>query len=337
MAKRLQEIASDLGVSTATVSRVINNKSGVRADTRETVLRYLAAQGRVARDNASFKDIGIVDTFLPHRLDNYYISKVIEGADERIHAMNCITALVHADIIEKELLAYGRADVLNRLEGILWMEPMFNRRFYDIVKERNLPCVVINNCEEDIPIDFIKSDNLASSKKAIRFLIENGHRSIGFIGGYLHLTNHKDRFQGYREGLEEAGIESDPRFVITDITSWDAHGGAEGVYRILSRGEFPSAIMLCSDFLAEGAYEAVKTKGLRIPDQVSIVSFDDFPPAERMDPPLTTFRQPLQEIGKAAANRLFEIIANPQVEMNHPKHTLVDCPLKLRNSIRLAQ
>jgi LacI family transcriptional regulator len=324
MKKSLKEIARDLGISTATVSRVINRKAAVRAETRETVLRYLAAQGRVARDSGSFKDIGIVDTFLPHRLDNYYISKVIEGADERIHAMNCITALVHADIIEKELLAYGRADVLDRLEGILWMEPMFNRKFYDIVKERNIPCVVINNCEEDIPIDFIKSDNLASSKKAIRFLVENGHRHIGFVGGYLHLTNHKDRFQGYREGLEAAGIEM------------DAHGGAEGVYRILSHGEYPSAIMLCSDFLAEGAYEAMKTKGLKIPDQVSIVSFDDFPPAEHMDPPLTTFRQPLEEIGKTAANRLFEIIANPERERNHTTHTLVDCPLKLRNSIRLA-
>lgn len=337
MKKKIKDIAADLGVSVTTVSRVMNNKPGLRAETRETVLRYLMDQGRIARDTGPFKMIGIVDLFSRHRLDNYYISEVIDGADERIHAMNYVTALVHADMLEKELLTYGSADLLHHFEGLLWMEPMFNEKYYSIVKEKKIPCVVINNCEESIPIDFIKSDNLAASKKAIRFLVENGHRSIGFIGGYLHLANHRDRFQGYREGLKDAGIEVDPRFVIDDITSWDSHGGAEGMYRLLGREEVPSAVMLCSDFLAEGAYEAAKAKQVGIPDQVSVVSFDDYPLAAYLDPPLTTFRQPLHEIGQAAANRLFEIMGASDKKAAHPKHTLVESPIKLRGSIRIAK
>ena len=293
-------------------------------------------QGRVARNAGVFKMIGIVDLYSRHKLDSYYISEVIEGADERIHAMNYVTALVHADMIEKELLTYGNASILDRFEGLLWLEPMFNEKFCSIVKEKRIPCVVINNCDDNIPIDFIKSDNLAASKKAIRFLVENGHRSIGFIGGYLNLTNHRDRFQGYREGLQDAGMEVDPRKIIDDITSWDMHGGAEGMYRLLSRKEVPSAVMLCSDFLAEGAYDAAKAKQVKIPDQISIVSFDDFPLAAYMDPPLTTFRQPLHEIGQTAANRLFELIGTSDRKSVPPKHTLVESPIKLRGSIRLA-
>jgi LacI family transcriptional regulator len=337
MKRTIKDIAADLGVSVTTVSRVMNNKPGLRADTRETVLRYLMDQGRIARDTGSFKMIGIVDLFSRHRLDNYYISEVIDGADERIHAMNYVSALVHADVIEKELLTCGNANILNHFEGLLWMEPMFNEKFHSIVRDKRIPCVVINNCEENIPVDFIKSDNLAASKKAIRFLVENGHRSIGFIGGYLHLANHSDRFRGYREGLKDAGIEVDPRFVIDDITSWDSHGGAEGMYRLLGREEVPSAVMLCSDFLAEGAYEAAKARQVKIPDQISIVSFDDFPLAAYLDPPLTTFRQPLHEIGRTAANRLFEIMGTPEKKSAAPKHTLVESPIKLRSSIRLAK
>ena len=337
MKKTIKDIAADLGVSVTTVSRVMNNKAGLRPETRETVLRYLIDQGKIARDTGSFKLIGIVDLFSRHRLDNYYISEVIDGADERIHAMNYVSALVHSDVIEKELLTYGNASILDHFEGLLWMEPMFSEKYYSIVKYKRIPCVVINNCEENIPIDFIKSDNYAAAKKAIRFLVENGHRNIGFIGGYLHLANHSDRFRGYREGLMDAGIEVDPRFVIDDITSWDSHGGAEGMYRLLGRDEVPSAVMLCSDFLAEGAYEAAKAKHVKIPDQVSIVSFDDFPLATYLDPPLTTFKQPLHEIGQTAANRLFEIMGTPEKRSANPKHTLVESPIKLRGSIRLAK
>jgi LacI family transcriptional regulator len=334
MKKKIKDIAADLGVSVTTISRVMNNRPGIRAETRETVLRYLMDQGRIARDTSSFKLIGIVDTH--HRLGHYYISEVIEGANERIHAMNYVSALVHADMIEKELLAYGNANILSHFEGLLWLEPMFNEKHCFIVKENRIPCVVINNCEDNIPIDFIKSDNLAASRKAIRFLVENGHRNIGFIGGYLHLANHRDRFQGYREGLQDAGIEVDPQNIIDDITSWDSHGGAEGMYRLLSRKEVPSAVVLCSDYLAEGAYEAARAKRVSIPDQLSIVSFDDFPLAAYMDPPLTTFRQPLREIGQAAANRLFEIMGASDRKSVQPKPMLVESPIKLRGSIRLA-
>jgi len=335
MKRRIKDIAADLGVSVTTVSRVMNNKPGIRAETRETVLRYLMEQGRIARDTGSFKMIGIVDLFSRHRLDNYYISEVIDGADERIHAMNYVSVLVHVDMIEKELLTYGNANILSHFDGLLWMEPMFSEKYHSIVKEKRIPCVVINNCEDAIPIDFIKSDNLAASKKAMRFLVENGHRSIGFIGGYLNLVNHRDRLQGYREGLQDAGIEVDPRLIIDDITSWDVHGGAEGMYRLLGREEVPTAVMLCSDFLAEGAYQAAKAKQMKIPDQISIVSFDDFPLAEYLDPPLTTFRQPLHEIGQTAANRLFEIMGTPDRKSAQPKHTLVESPIKLRGSIRM--
>jgi len=335
MKKRIKDIAADIGVSVATVSRVMNNKPGVGTQTRNLVLQYLSDHGGVPNYGSLFKTIGVVDTFSRHRIDSYYLSELIEGADERIHAMNYVTTLIHSDIIEKELLTYGKPQILNHLSGIMWMEPMFNEKYFNVIKNMNIPCVVVNNCEENISIDFIKSDNLKASKSAIRLLFDHGHRQIGFIGGYLNLANHRDRFNGYKAGLEELGIEFDPELVIDDITSWDRNGGAAGMYRLLSHKNIPSAVMICSDFLAEGAYDAVKSKNYKIPDQISLLSFDDFPLAAYLDPPLTTFRQPLHEIGVAAANRLFEIISDFESEIKNPRHTLVDCPLKLRKSIAM--
>jgi LacI family transcriptional regulator len=331
---KIKEIADALDVSTATISRVLNKKGGVHPATKERVLRYLDSLESGDQGQSSLRTVGIVDTYSRHKINGYYLAGIIEGADERIHAYGYTTMLIHYDRIELELMKYGRPRILDDCGGLLWLEPMYNERFDGIVRDRGLPCVVINNCEEGVEAYLVKSDNYSSAKKAVDFLAGMGHRRIAFIGGYLDLSNHKDRYLGYVDGLKAAGFEPDAGLIVDDVTSWDDDGGAEGAYRLLARTREVDAIVLCSDFLALGAYRALENRKIAIPDAISIVSFDDSPLAAYIKPSLSSFRQPLPEIGGKAANLLFEIIGSAGRAAPERKTTLIHCPFMVRDSIK---
>jgi DNA-binding LacI/PurR family transcriptional regulator len=342
---KIKEIAEALKLSTATVSRVLNEKAGVHPATKDRILGYVRSlEGSDGGDQYRLRTIGIVDTYSRHKINGYYLADILEGADERIHAYDYTTMLIHSDQIEIEAMRYGRVRIFEHLSGLLWLEPMFNGRYEAIVKERGIPCVVINNCEEGLEAYLVKSDNYSSAKKAVNFLASTGHRRIAFVGGYLDLSNHRDRYRGYADGLEAEGLELDAGLVVDDVTSWDEDGGAEGTYRLLARTREIDAIILCSDFLALGAYKVLGARGIAIPDEVSIVSFDDSPLAPYIKPSLSSFRQPLTEIGIKAANLLFELISSTGRESSGrgpsgrdpPEKRVVSihCPFMVRDSIR---
>jgi DNA-binding LacI/PurR family transcriptional regulator len=334
---KIKEIADALNISTATVSRVLNNKDAVHPATREKVLHYISLQETPPEDTYELKTIGIVDTYSRHKINSYYLSDILEGADERIHAFQHATMLIHSDQIELEMMKYGRVKAFDHIGGLLWLEPMFNARYADIVNKHHMPCVVINNCEEDITAFLVKSDNYSSAKRAVNFLATTGHRHIAFVGGFLSLTNHKDRYKGYLDGLKAEGMEPDEGLIIDDVSSWDEHGATEGIYRLLGRMKKVDAIVLCSDFLVLGAYKALEARGVSVPDGVSVVSFDDFPLASYVKPSLSSFRQPLIEIGLKAANLLFEIISAERPEDMEPRTLLIHCPFMVRDSIKNKQ
>jgi DNA-binding LacI/PurR family transcriptional regulator len=331
---KTKEIADALNLSTATVSRVLNNKGSVHPSTKERVMQYVTGRESPDSDSYDLKTIGIVDTYSRHKINSYYLSDLLAGADERIHAYQHTTMLIHSDQIELEMMKYGQVKIFDHCNGLLWLEPMYSRRYEEIVKKHNMPCVVINNCEDDIDAYLVKSDNYSSAKKAVNFLASTGHKRIAFVGGYLNLTNHKDRYLGYVDGLKAEGIEPDQSLIIDDITSWDDHGGAEGIYRLLGRRKDMDAIVLCSDFLALGAYKALEGMHIAIPNDVSIVSFDDSPLASYIKPSLSSFRQPLTEIGIKATNLLFEIMSSSGSETVPTKNLLIHCPFMVRESIK---
>ncbi|MGA2975318.1 MAG: LacI family DNA-binding transcriptional regulator [Spirochaetia bacterium] len=331
----IRAISSEIKVSTATISRVLNNRPDVSPRTRQRVLSYLKKIGYHPRTlDDSLHLIGLVDTFSRHTLSSYYLSSIADSFDRRVRSYGYNTMLLPSDQILRELHTHAHASILKRLDGILWMEPIFSKRFARILAEHKVPCVVINNCEDDVDIDVVESDNRSASRQAVEFLLDKGHTAIGFVGGWLHLTNHKDRFDAYKERMAEAGISIRDDWIIDDITLWNDEGGNEGIHRLLGRSNRPSAVVLCSDYLAVGAYRAVRELGFSIPTDVSIVSFDDFPLAPYLDPPLTTFRQPLQEMGEIAATKLIGLITGERTPQS--RHYL-RCPLIVRKSAQTFQ
>jgi DNA-binding LacI/PurR family transcriptional regulator len=276
--------------------------------------------------------VGLVDTFTRHTISSYYLSTILEALERKTRSFGCNTVLIPADQILHQLSSFGNSSLLKHLEGVIWMEPIFTNAISEAVRAAGVPCVVINNCEEDVDIDVVMSDNRSSSRQAVEYLLNLGHRSIGFVGGWLHLSNHKDRFIGYRERIAEAGIDARDDWIIDDITLWNDEGGAEGLHRLLGRRNRPTAVILCSDYLAVGAYRAAAEMGVDIPGDLSVISFDDFPLAQFMTPPLTTFRQPLQEIGECAALRLAALMSGG--ERRSGERQYLRCPLIVRRSVR---
>lgn len=328
----MNSIANEIGVSVATVWRVLNNRSDVKPETRDLVTAYLKKNGYDSQPKSNApKIIGIVDTFKRHGLSSYYLSSILEGADQHIHAHGFTTALIHAATIERDIREYEYSATLQNLAGVLWMEPVYNSYFDSIIKSHDIPCVVINNCSQDVDVDIIESDNYTAAKIATEFLIGNGHTAIGFIGGWLNLTNHSDRFRGYLDAMSAGGIDPNQSWIVNDLTLWNDEGGREGIHRILSSISKPSAVLVCSDFLINGAYSAIKEMGFSIPEDISVISFDDFPMAVYMDPPLTSCRQPLRDIGTMAAERLIHTIHQPEGKQERER-TFLRMPFIVRNS-----
>jgi LacI family transcriptional regulator len=329
---KLVSIAEALDLSVTTVSRVLHNKPDVKQETRRRVLEYVQNFGhQPSTGRSDLKLIGVVDTFNRHRLSSYYNAHIFDGIDGKLYEAGYTTTIVHTESIEREQSLFDNVRILNRLSGVIWLEPLFNSHFHQIVNNHNIPCVVINSCEPGIEVDLVECNSFKAAKTATEYLMGLGHRSIAFIGGQLNYTNVMDRLTGYRAALEEAGIQPDPALVIEDISIWNDQGGAEGVYRLFSRSSAHTAILVASDFLLGGVYKAVKELGHTIPGDISVISFDDSPLAPYLDPPVTSCRQPLLEIGARAAERLVRMISTAPSERT-PVRTSINMPFIVRNS-----
>jgi LacI family transcriptional regulator len=150
---------------------------------------------------------------------------------------------------------------------------------------------------------------------ATEFLISQGHRRIGIITFPLHLTTSRARLAGYREALERAGIPIDPALICEG--SYLLGDGVEQTRYLLDQPNPPTAIFAGNDAQAAGVYQVLYERGIRVPDQMSVIGFDDVMYTAQMSPPLTTVRQPLVEIGKMAVNMLLRLIAGQKLESNH--------------------
>lgn len=328
----LSTLAKELNVSVTTISRVLHNKPDVKAATRKKVLAHIQRSGyHLAITSADLRLIGIVDTFKRHRLSSYYTALLLEGIDETLYPAGYLTTLVHTEMVEKEQSSYGHVKLFSQLAGIIWLEPAFDRRYFGMVTRNNIPCVVINSCDPKLDVDIVECNSFQAAKTATEYLIGLGHRKIAFIGGQFNYSSINDRVHGYRKALKEAGIPPSPALIIEDIAQWNDEGGAEGVYRLYSKTEHPTAILVSSDFLIAGVYRAIQDLKLTIPGDVSIISFDDSPLAPYLNPPVTSCRQPLKEIGARAAQGLVRIITTPPSERKAGKQS-VKMPFIVRKS-----
>ncbi|MEV4479141.1 LacI family DNA-binding transcriptional regulator [Micromonospora coxensis] len=311
-------IARLAGVSVPTVSRVLNGRSDVAPQTRERVEDLLSRHGYRRRPPSRRTSSALIDLVF-NDLDSPWAVEIIRGVEDVAHsggAGTVVSAIHRRTSSAKQWLDNMRT---RSTEGVIFVTSMVEPPLQAELRRLRLPVVIVDPAgvaPQDAPT--IGATNWEGSLRANQYLLGLGHRRIGFIAGPPQLMCSRARMDGYRAALEAAGIAIDDALIRPGNFYHEA-GYTAGTH-LLALADPPTAIFASSDQMALGVYEAVRKRGLRVPDDVSVVGFDDLPEVRWCSPPLTTIRQPLAEMGMLAARTVLRLaqgekIESPRVEL----------------------
>ncbi len=311
-------IAEAAGVSVPTVSRVLNGRSDVSPGTRELIERLLREHDYRPRNSRHSGRARLVDLVF-NDLDSPWALELVRGVEDVTHAagVGTVVSQVHRrSTATRQWLQNLRA---RASDGVIFVTSDVAEPVHSELHRLKVPVVIIDpagGVASDVPT--IGATNWSGGRTATDHLLSLGHRRIGFVAGPSHLLCSRARLDGYRAAMETAGIRVDEELITTGDFRHEA--GFLAGNQLLDLPERPTAVFASSDLMALGVCEAARRRGLRVPDQLSVVGFDDLPESRWSSPPLTTIRQPLAEMGGLAARTVLrlsrgEAIETPRVEL----------------------
>lgn len=325
----IDEIAKIAGVSTTTISRVLNNKPDVSPETREKIMGIINDYDFTP--NAFAKAISLqkshsIGLLIPHEV-NYIFSNpfyvdVMRGVSTEVDRLDYFLFLCYPH--EQNYLDIYKQ---KRVDGFVLLSPgSFHRGIIESLMNLEVPFISTSKVPEEKNLIYVDVDNYLGATMVMEHLIGLGHKRIGFVGK-PSLVSSVDRLNGYKTTLTKNLIAIDDSLIkIAEVAS--IQGGSAVMDEFLKMENPPTAVLLVNDMLAIGAIRAVQENGGIVPDDMSIVGFDDIPLAECIFPPLTTVRQPAFEKGKKAASLLIQILE----EKIKPKSQILDVELILRKT-----
>lgn len=329
----LEEIAELAAVSRSTVSRVINNHPNVRPDVRARVWEVVERQGyapNAAARSLATKRTNILGLLLPQSArDTFtdpFFSLLIPSITETCsqHRRYLMLSMVTAD---QELEFYRHVLRAGHLDGLIVGVSLMDDPILPLLINDPLPLVLLGHHPYYPQANWVDVDSLQCAAEAVSFLIQNGRRRIATITLPLTLIAGLDRRDGYKRALLQHRMPIDPDLIVE--TESFTNGGYLAMQRLLALPEPPDAVFTASDSLAIGAMAAIRAAGLRVPEDIAVVGFDDQPSAMLADPPLTTVRQPIAELGRRAVELLMALIEG---ETNRPQHVMLPTSLVMRAS-----
>ncbi len=310
----IRNVAKRAGVSIKTVSRVLNGERYVSLDKKKRVeaaakrLKYrpniIACEFRAQRTkNVAFFYFNAERRFARE----YYYSEIFDTAHKALLDHGYSTSLIGLDQVPNDCTGFLIETVRNRkLSGILLADMVGCD--YDQIRKERIPCVVFNRPVHGEKLASVSPTNALGGYDATKFLLKSGHRRIGFLGKIASRPCSLARFEGYRRALSEEGLAPDPHFAY----EWDGSATETVSARlralVLQEKLMPTAIFACTDNLAIVAMTVFQEAGWRIPEDISIVGFDDLEPASLVTPKLTTVHAPLDEMAGKAVQKLMEMI-----------------------------
>ncbi|MEU0597923.1 LacI family DNA-binding transcriptional regulator [Streptomyces sp. NPDC006393] len=310
----LNAVAARAGVGRGTVSRVINGSPKVSARSRAAVEQAIAELGyvpnRAARSLVTRRtdSVALVVPDAETRLfSEPYFSEIIRGVSAGLAGAGMQLLLVLArDATEYARLAtYLSAQ---RVDGVLMMAVHSDDTLPDRLEELAVPTVLAGRRSAAEPLGHVRADNAGGARVAVEHLLAGGRRAIGTITGPLDMDVARARLDGYREALRDARLTADEDLIAPgDFTE---EGGRAAMRELLRRRPGLDAVFAASDVMASGAVLELRAAGLRVPHDVAVVGFDDSIVARHVDPPLTSVRQPLQEMGRTMAGLLLDEITH---------------------------
>ncbi|KAA3642152.1 MAG: LacI family transcriptional regulator [Chloroflexi bacterium] len=323
----IRDVAEHAGVSHQTVSRVINASENVKPETRSKVEASINELGFRPNAIARFMARGRSQTLacISPNLTDFTFARIIEGAE--IECRNLGYFLLSTSAPDEETFASLLDELITsrRTEGLLVINPFADGR-YKLLSGIE-PVVFVGARPREDAAHSVALDDVASGQDATQHLLDLGHRKIGMVTGPMVEDCTQDRQAGYRAALHDAGIEYDTRFVAAG--DWSAISGYAAFKRIAAKGELPTAIFAQNDQMAVGVIRAAREAGLNVPNDLSVIGVDDMPLGSYFDPPLTTMRQDLFQIGRKAARLLTRALES--TEVGEEQH-LISAELVIRNS-----
>jgi len=300
---RIKEVAERAGVSTATVSRVINESSNVsprlRARVRAAIAELHYSPSRLARHlrSQSTRTIGLIIS----DIQNPFFTSLVRGVEDVAYQNGYSILLCNADEDPAKEHLYVEVLRAERVAGAI--VACTSETCCQALREFYLTWVAVDRRVSNLAVDTVVVDNVAGARQAVLHLLDLGHRRIGLIGGPVTVTTGRERRDGYLAAFAERGVP-----VPTDLLRIGDFKEASGhrlVSELLAQPDPPTALFIANNLMTMGALQALQERAVHIPQDVSVVGFDDMPWLPLLAPPLTAVRQPTYQIGKEAAELLF--------------------------------
>jgi DNA-binding LacI/PurR family transcriptional regulator len=325
----IEEVAAEAGVSRSTVSRVVNGSSAVSPEAldavQDAIRRLNYVPNRAARTLAS-RQTHAIALVVPEDTTTFFgdpfFAAVVAGISARITKSDYIlNLLIASDDPGDKMTSFVRN---GGVDAAMIVSHHTSDTFVDRIAEA-VPVVFGGRRAVERDTDYVVDvDNVLGGRQGTQRLIDRGSRRVATITGPPSMPVTFDRLQGFREALADAGLESAGE----EAGDFSEASGAAAARRLLALPQPPDAIFVASDLMARGAYGVLRAAGLRVPDDIALVGFDDSQVAVELDPPLTTVRQPMFAQGEAMASVLIDVLAGEDA----PHHTILTTELIARAS-----
>jgi LacI family transcriptional regulator len=329
MAPTIKDIAKKAKVSYGTVSRAINNKYGVKKETRERILSIAVTMGyspnAIARGLVK-KTTNTIGLVIPDILNPFYPG-VARGIEDKALKSGYSVFFCNTNHDKKRETLSLRLLAEKRVDGIIVAPGLDNSGIPDDVTGGDIPIVYI--CKRYVEPDksFVVIDDERGGFLATKHLIEQGYKTIGFIGAQNQALDFNERFEGYKQAFQKYGLELDSRYIYA--SDFKRQSGYRRVRKMLAKGDYPRAIFTENDLLALGIIQGIRESGLGVPEDIAVVGFDDIPFAAFPEVQLTTIRQPKHEMGEIAVSILLDQLSGRNTQ---PRKMILEPRLIIRSS-----
>jgi len=326
------DVARAADVSLATVSAAINASAPVSAELKARIHKAIKQVGYKANAIARSLKTGTTSTIglMVADITNPFFTTVIHAIQEQAHRHNYGVMLCCSDEDPDNERMHLRLLADRMVDGFIVATAGETPELRALVEGGRTPVVLIDRLVEGLETDAVVIDNAAATRDAVRHLIASGHRRVGLITGRRSLSTGRERYDGYRQALAEAGITYEPALV--GSARFGADDGYKAAAKLLSLADWPTAIFACNNLSGIGLMRAIYDSGLRCPDDIAVACFDDFDWANVFHPRLTTVAQPTQAIGVQAMLLLLERLKNETARALPPRVVRLKAELRIRDS-----
>ena len=327
----IRQVAKLAGVAPITVSRVINNAGYISAETRQKVEAAVSQLGYVPNtlsQSLRWKQTGMLALVLTD-VTNPFWTTVARGVEDAASEAGYHVILCHTDEFPQKQEEYLTALLQKRVDGMLLVPARDDLEDIQRVQMLKVPLVVLDRRLSQPVADAVRCDSESGAYQLTRLLLERGHRLIALLTGPEHVATATDRVTGYRRALRAAGLDSDGESVF--YGAFTIQSGQDMARQALALNPRPTAIFAGNNFIAIGMMQTLREAGILVPEEISVVGFDDLPASLLLDPFLTVAAQPAYEMGREATNLLIKRLAGDGAQA--PQEVVLPVEIVERKSV----